>query len=96
MTHVKIRTGDAPGAFNLEVDGVDMSMAVLAGGLRVEFPESYSHPAMVHLVIAADVLDIDLPDAALEAIRRKPEARVAEVDEEAVRGYFAEMRRAQR
>lgn len=79
MTHVEIRYGvdktsaDDRGAC-VKVDGVDITRAVLAEGFAVDFNRDPSQPhhATVTLRLRADQLDLDMPDAVLDAIRHEP------------------------
>ena len=66
MTHVSIKSVPG-GAYQLIVDGVDLSTHVLAGA-SVELPEALGQPALVHLVVPADTVELDLPDALAQAI----------------------------
>jgi hypothetical protein len=52
----------------LTVDGVDLSFSVLADGFKVEFVGNTAH---VHMVIAADVLELDLPYSVIAALREE-------------------------
>ena len=66
MTHVSIKSAPG-GAYQLIVDGVDLSMHVLAG-VSVELPEELGQPALVRLVVPADTVEVDLPDALAQAV----------------------------
>lgn len=67
---VHVRIGrNADGGHCIEVDGVDVSFKVLKDGFRVEFADEPHLPDLVHMVVAADSLDIDLPAAVIEAMR---------------------------
>lgn len=69
MSHVQIRQAH-PGVYQCIVDGRDMTRDILAGTLSVEFPQdSEFDVARVTITLAADTLDIDMPDAILEALR---------------------------
>lgn len=72
MAHVKIGCIEG-GAHSLEVDGVDLSMAVLASGFSVTFPDMPG-AAHVHLVVAADTLEMDLPASVLEVAQESEQA----------------------
>lgn len=62
MAHVQI-TGE-----NLTIDGVDMAGKVLAEGFSVTWRAEPGRP-LVHMTVMADVLEIDLPEAVIEALR---------------------------
>lgn len=68
MAHVKISSKQGVG--HIEVDGVDLSMAVLRAGFRVEFDTAgdFGHPE-VHMIVAAETLEMDLPDAVVKPLR---------------------------
>lgn len=70
MAHVQIQQHPehGEGSFQLLVDGVDLSMHVLAD-MRVEFPadDPFQKP-VVRVAVVADTIDIDLPDAVVAAL----------------------------
>lgn len=69
MTHVLFRSNPAePDVFDLIVDGHDLTMAVLRDGFKVELCDE---GARVTMVIAADVLEMDLPGSVLAAMREQ-------------------------
>lgn len=70
MTHVKISTLPN-GAHSLVVDGVEMNKKILAEGFAVELSTDLGQPDRVHMIVAADVLDLDLPDAVVTALRQE-------------------------
>lgn len=69
MTHVSIRTTPR-GTYELTVDGTDLSLQVLREGFKIELPNEAHEPARLHMVLAADVLDADLPHCVIETLRR--------------------------
>jgi len=72
---VHVRIGrNADGGHFVEVDGVDFSAKVLAEGFGVEFANDPAVPDRVHMIIAADVLDIELPNAVVDALRAESDA----------------------
>lgn len=79
MTHVQLRNhpdgGSAPGVFQLLVDGVDLSRAVLAGSVTIETPVGFTECARVTMTVAADTLDVDLPASVIEALLESGAAR---------------------
>lgn len=79
MTHVQFSNspGD-PERFKIVVDGVDLSMAVLRRGFRIETTEDDFAPPSVTMIVGADVLEVDLPEAVIVALREQEES-----DEEA-------------
>lgn len=68
MAHVQIAS-EADGGYVVTVDGVDISHAVLAEGFNVEFETT---PARLHMTVLAETLEVDLPDAVLDALRLVP------------------------
>lgn len=68
MTNVKI-SRSPNGIYSVLVDGDEMNTKILAEGFHVELSEDPQQPARVHMIVAADVLEIDLPDVVLSAIR---------------------------
>lgn len=68
MTHVTLNRTKG-GGHRLVVDGFDMSMHVLAEGFRVEVSDDPARPDLVHLVIAADTIEADLPDSVISAVK---------------------------
>ena len=69
-THVRIGR-KLDGGHSLTVDGVEMSDKVLADGFTVQFGDFPDEPDRVTMTVAADVLDIDLPAAVVEAMREE-------------------------
>ena len=69
MSHVEIKKVDGHPPVLL-VDGVNLSNSVLADGFKIEFADDRDRfAAYVHMTVAAEVLDADLPDSVLVAIR---------------------------
>ena len=68
MTHVML-SRNSNGTHTLLVDGIDLSMHVINEGFRVEVAEAIDQPDRVHMVIAADTLEADLPESVITAIR---------------------------
>ena len=71
MARVQIRP-DVAGSFQMLVDDVDISKAVIARTVRVEFePVTVGGRVtpVVYVGFAAHALDVDLPDAILAAER---------------------------
>lgn len=66
MAHVQIRP-NGRGAYKLMVDGVDISEAVLAESVRIEF-DAAARPTL-RMSLAADTLDADLVDSVIESMR---------------------------
>lgn len=81
MAHVQIRAktssivdgtyvGDH--AFSLTIDGVDISQSILGADFAIEWPADLSREApVVCMRLSADVLDLDMPRALLDAIVTK-------------------------
>ena len=71
MTHVQIRNHPTMDGHQILVDGHDLSTAVLADSLRVTAVGSPTGPdeIRVSITIAADTLDVDLPEAVIQAMR---------------------------
>jgi hypothetical protein len=62
MAHVQIKQNEErPMAYEVIVDGVDLSPHVLRRGLSIEIPTDPDKAPTVTLVIVADDLDVDLP-----------------------------------
>ena len=72
-THVQISRHES-GGHSLIVDGLDLSTIALADGLTVQFSADPAYPDLVTFTVAADVLDIDLPDVAIQALRADGDA----------------------
>lgn len=71
MAHVKITQEKATGPLRIEVDGVDLTNHVYNEGFGlVQVGEGPFTEWGVRMIIAADALDIDLPDAVVEAIAK--------------------------
>lgn len=72
MAHVQIRSGDnGPMTLKVIVDGVDLTDHVYTEGFGlVQVGEDPEFRAWgVRMVIAAETLDVDLPDAVVQALR---------------------------
>lgn len=78
-THVKIGRNES-GGHTLIVDGHDLSYKVLGEGFAVEFAASPEQPDRVSVVLAADTLDIDLPESIVEA-NRETARQIREIGE---------------
>jgi hypothetical protein len=70
MAHVQIHQEKLGDPISVVIDGVEMNTHILVEDFRVKFPGDLDLPVAVHMVIAADSLDLDLPDAVLEAVAR--------------------------
>lgn len=68
MAHVKINAKGS-GVTEVIVDGVNMTRDIMVAGFGVTFPESEFDVARVHMVVAADTLEMDLPESVIEALR---------------------------
>lgn len=74
MAHVQISMGEGvPGTARIEIDGVDVSKIVAVDGFGVSFPNDPGGVATVTLPVIPSRLDIDLPDALIEALDVTPE-----------------------
>lgn len=74
MAHVQIHQ-NSDGSGRVLVDGVDLSMHILADGFRIEnLGGGKTDPARVHMTVVADTLDVDLPEAVIEAVRQDGDA----------------------
>lgn len=73
MAHVQIRGGkNGPTTLEIIIDGVDMTNHIYTEGfglVRVG-DEPYAAVWGVSMILAPDSLDIDLPDAVIQAITR--------------------------
>lgn len=80
MAHVQFRTGSAVTnghESELIVDGVDITTHVLAEGFSIsesDDPDPLAREWVVKLTLAADTLDVDLPDAVLAVTREEQTA----------------------
>lgn len=72
MTHIKISNHpNSPGyagVYLLTVDGADLSQHVAAGSVEITLGATAEEPASVRVALVADLIDIDLPDAVVQAI----------------------------
>lgn len=75
MAHVQISAARRGPALEngktvmVKVDGVDLTDSLLADGLGIEWPQDVTiEDPIVVLRLAADVLDIDLPQSLLDAV----------------------------
>lgn len=67
MAHVQIRQGDSRLSLQIVVDGVDLSKHILTDGFGlVQVGDVWG----VAMVLVPDALDVDLPDAVVEAVRK--------------------------
>lgn len=64
MAHIKLGLAEA-GKYELLVDGVDLSLSVMAEGFGIDFTGPVP---VVMMQLAADALEMDLPEAVVEAI----------------------------
>lgn len=71
MAHVQISVTDK-GRYGVLIDGREMAPHIMAEGFSIDLPDL--GPALVSMVIAADVLDIDLPEAAIKALREREDS----------------------
>ena len=68
MAHVEIRSGDDRTSLTVIVDGVDLTAHIFKEGFGlVRVGEGSDAEWGVRMIVAPDVLDIDLPDAVLQA-----------------------------
>lgn len=68
MAHVKIVNNNQACTFSVVVDGVELAHSLLHEGFRIVPADlAENRPAEVHMVVAADVLEVDLPDAVVVA-----------------------------
>lgn len=70
MTHVKIHYEGDVG--NVTVDGFDLTPHMFKHPFAVKFATGPDDETEVHITLAADALDIELPDAVLETLVREP------------------------
>ena len=77
MTHVQISSNER-GSYTLLVDGHDLSMAALADSLSVTFPrDDPGLRARVTFTVAADTLDLDLPESVVTVALKQPQTSQA-------------------
>lgn len=73
MAHIQISGGESPHTLRLVVDGVDLSNHIYADGLKLVRVGPDRSPLEqvwgVQMILAPDVLDIDLPEALVRATR---------------------------
>ncbi len=69
--NIKIRKTSAYPTYEIVVDGQDMSQRILVEGFDVDFER-----ARVTMVVEADVLELDLPDVVVNALRHGDTATV--------------------
>lgn len=71
MPHIKITTDHATGPFRLIIDDVDVSNAVFVDGfcLKPVGDDPEFQVLGLQVTFAVDTLDVDLPEAALVALR---------------------------
>jgi hypothetical protein len=75
MANVQIKCGsDVKGCLQIIVDGHDLSNDVLVEGFHIETPNDPDGFAQVHVVIAADTLEVELPEAVVNALRHPGES----------------------
>lgn len=67
MAHVQITA--SMGKVKVIVDGADITGSVLAEGFGVTLDDLGRQPALVHLTLMPKSLELDLPDALLDALR---------------------------
>ena len=72
MTHVVFK--QSKGLFEFSVDGVDLSKHVLAEGFKIELGEDPSNEVLVHCVLAASTVEVDLPDGVVVVERAEAAA----------------------
>lgn len=66
MPHIQVRQGETPEALQILIDGQDWSHHVYADGFGVvQVGEGEAAVWGVSMVVAADSLDIDLPNGAV-------------------------------
>ncbi|MCL8026321.1 hypothetical protein [Nocardioides bruguierae] len=78
MAHISLRIGgatpDDPRPARLVIDGVEITGSVLRDGFAIALAEGPDDRAVVSLRIRADRLDLDMPDAVLQAVAAAPTA----------------------
>jgi len=67
MAHVQIKMG--PDGGTLVINGHDISRDVLAQDFRLALSTDPGVPSVVHFAVRATTLDVDLPNAVIEALR---------------------------
>ena len=91
-THIQIHMGRDKA--QVLVDGFDLTPHVLAEGVRVDVGDRIDQPSVVHLRLAADVLDIDLPEGILASVLHDDAEPTT--FEEVLEAQFAEQARSRR
>ncbi|MCR1785301.1 hypothetical protein KVF89_22365 [Nocardioides carbamazepini] len=66
MTHVQIQIGGGREP-RLLVDNTDITKHVLADSVSVDVGDATGRPSRVHLTLLANVLDLDIEDAEVDA-----------------------------
>ncbi len=70
MPHIKIHAEDGKPP-SILVDGSEVNRMIMAEGFSIDTGDCMEfRPPTVTMVVAADVLDIDMPDAVLSAVRQ--------------------------
>lgn len=72
MTHIEIRIAAAD--TKVLVDGFDLTPHLLAEGFSIEPGSALDPTTMVHCVLVANSLDVDLPEGVLYVERQDGEA----------------------
>ena len=79
MAHVQIKSPGPEGNPSIQVivDGVDMSREMMAEPFSLDFgdPHDPARETTLTVAIACDSLDVDVPEAVLDAIRAKKPRR---------------------
>jgi len=66
MAHLQLTYGGSE--TQMVLDGVDITKAVLVDGFAIDFGKGDGKPAVVSMKVRVDRVDVDLPDAVLEAV----------------------------
>lgn len=77
MAHVQIQIGGSRET-RLLVDNTDITKHVLADSVSVEVGDGFGRPSRVHLTLLANVLDLDIADAELDAQMAEKPRRLCE------------------
>jgi hypothetical protein len=77
LTHVQIQIGGGREP-HLLVDDTDITKHVLADSVRVDIGDPHGRPSKIHLTLLANILDLDIEDAEIDATMAERERLLCE------------------